>query len=272
MTPGACLLYVDPSPRGEWALAMAALLPRAAVSSWTLLATAEDLEQDPQLLARAAARLPAAGAPVHEARLPGPAEAAVVREASARPYELVVVPPAGRNAVQRMLRGSRVATVVRRVPSSVLVARRPPVRIERVLAAASGRPRSRAVIRAAVWLASAWGAQATVLHVAPEVALPFQPQGGAAGAGAVDPPDLAADVIRRELGEAAAEVPVIVQEGLVADQVLEEVENGAYHLLAVGGPTPGGAPWAEDVVERILVHCPTSVLVVRPGLDAAGGG
>ena len=71
---------------------------------------------------------------------------------TAHAYGLVIVPPAGRNALTRMLKGSRVATVVRSVKASVLVARRPPQRVRTILAAISGGDPS-----AANWLfAKAW--------------------------------------------------------------------------------------------------------------------
>ena len=111
-----CLVYVDPSPRGEWVLTLAAQLPREYADRLVLLATEEDAARDDGLLARARARVAATGARLEEKRLPGPAERAIVEEAAAHDYGLVVVPPAGRNALQRMLKGSRVATVVRGRP------------------------------------------------------------------------------------------------------------------------------------------------------------
>ena len=169
-----CLVYVDPSQRGEWVLTLAAQLPRDYASRMVLLATAEDEALAPGLLARAGARLAVTGAFSWNDRAPaGPAERAILEESTAHSYGLVIVPPAGRNALARMLKGSRVATVVRSVKASVLVARRPPARIGRMLVAVSGGAASEAVVEAALRLESATGARATFLHVASEVALPF---------------------------------------------------------------------------------------------------
>ena len=55
------LVYVDPSPRGEWALAAAAQLPPRWRGTLRLLATAEDASTDPSLLERACARLVGSG-------------------------------------------------------------------------------------------------------------------------------------------------------------------------------------------------------------------
>jgi nucleotide-binding universal stress UspA family protein len=165
------LVYLDPSPRGEWALSAAVQLPPRWRGTLRLLATAEDAAADPSLVDRARERLAGAG-PVEAVTRPGPAERAVIEEARARRYDLLVVPPAGRGAVARMLKGSRVATVVRSVGAPVLVARRPPERIERVLGALSGRGTTAAVLEAALAWEERPGAHAAFVHVRSEVPLP----------------------------------------------------------------------------------------------------
>src|SRR5687768_9781135 len=157
-----CLVYVDPSPRGDWALSLAAALPGRERWSFHLLATEKDAAADPGLLDRARDRLTGARALRTGAR-PGPPRAAIVAEVDASPYRLVVLPPAGRNALQRMIRGSRVATVVRRVHAPVLVARHPPARIERILAAVSGGAATNAVVDWASDLGGGLGAHVDYL-------------------------------------------------------------------------------------------------------------
>ena len=250
------LVYLDPSPRGEWALSLAALLPAARRERVCLLATSEDAAAQPGLLARARAVLGPAGE-VRESLLPGPAERAVAAEARAHRFGLIVVPPAGRNALQRMLRGSRVATVVKSVHAPVLVARRPPARLERVLAAVSGRASTAAVAAAAEELAGA--ALVRYLHVASEVALPHATPNGPHDEGLVR--------LRERLAAAGRAADLLLRDGLVVDEVLEEFEAGAYQLLVVGGQgEPGAGPeWLrEDVTERLLLRCPASTLIV-PG-------
>lgn len=251
-----CLLYVDPSHRGEWALRVGGLLA-PALERVTLVATEEDAIHDPTLLSRARETLRGAGA-LEEKRLPGPAERAIPLEAAAGSYDLVLVPPAGRNALQRMLKGSRVATVVRSVRASVLVARRPPDRIARILAAVSGGTATPAVIRATLAMETALGARAAFLHVASEVALPYKPPRGEEGSAPAADESAAT---RARVAEAGREL--LVCEGLVVDEVLAEVEHGAYDLL-IAGASSAEAGWGrEDVTERILLLCPTSMLIVR---------
>jgi nucleotide-binding universal stress UspA family protein len=254
-----CLLYVDPSPRGEWALDLAALILPGLAGRVLLLVTAEDAAKHPALLSRARARLSGI-AKLEEQTAAGPAEKAIGAEVIAHRYDLVVVPPAGRNALQRMLKGSRVATVVRSVPASVLVARRPPPRLERILAALSGGPATGSVVKTTLEMERASGARATFLHVASEVALPYPPEHDAA---ASPPPEDAAARARAALLPFGREL--VVREGLVVDEILAEVEHSAHHLLVAGAEAagdPGG--WArEDVAERLLLACGTSVLIAR---------
>ena len=263
LEPGAdCLVYVDPAPRGEWALALAALLPGRERLSFHLLATDDDVRADPGLLQRAAARLAGAGA-VREVVRPGPAERAVVAEAAQRTYALLVVPPAGRNAIQRMLKGSRVATVVRTVPAPVLIARRPPPRVQRILAAVSG-DRATGVVAAAAELGGGLGAAVDHVYVASEVTLPFAPEVPPV-AGAGGPDGLAA--VRSILAERGVSGSLLVREGLVVDEVLDAFDSGAYDLLVVGAGSGERGPFgSEELAERILLGCSGSTLVVPPAV------
>jgi nucleotide-binding universal stress UspA family protein len=251
------LVYVDPSQRGEWALALAALVLPALDARVVLLATAEDVERSPHLLSVARARFEGVRA-LEERTARGPAEAAIGAAVAAGRFDLIVVPPAGRNALERMLKGSRVAKVVRSVETSVLVARRPPERLERILAAVSGGAGTRRVALAALQLEALTGARAAFLHVASEVTLPYEPEAGVAAGG--HPPDPARDAreILRALGR-----DLEVREGLVVQELLAEVEHGAYDMLVVGAPSESGGWAREDVAERLLLGCPTSVLIAR---------
>jgi nucleotide-binding universal stress UspA family protein len=260
-----CLVYVDPSGRGDWALSLAGLLPERGRRAFHLLATAEDVKARPDLLERAAARLAGARS-VRPVVRPGPPRRAVVLEAQERRYDVVVVPPAGRNAVQRLFKGSRVATVVRSVRVPVLVARRPPPRLDRILAAVSGGGATDAVVAAASELAAAGSGHVDYLHVASEVALPFAPHEPAA-VPTPGPPD-ALHSARAALARAGSSGALVVREGIVVDQVLDAFQAGAYDLLVVGASADAerGRLGREDVTERIVLRCPGPTLVVpAPG-------
>jgi nucleotide-binding universal stress UspA family protein len=267
-----CLVYVDPSARGDWALSVAALLPARDRRSFHLLATEEDAAARPDLLEDAARRLAGARS-LRQVVRPGPPRRAVVAEAEEGSYGLVILPPAGRNALQRMLRGSRVASVVRGVHAPVLVARRPPARLERILAAVSGGEATEAVVATAAELASGLSGHVDYLHVASEVALPFAPHDepqDPARAAAGAPPD-ALHAAQEALARAGTTGALVVREGLVVDEVLDAFEAGAYDLLVVGASSQVGHPrlGREKVTQRIVLGCPGSTLVVPAAAHAA---
>jgi nucleotide-binding universal stress UspA family protein len=252
------LVYLDPSPRGEWALAVAAGLPPRWKGTLRLVATEEDAAAHPGLVDGARARLGGPG-PVEALTRPGPAERALIEEAHGGRYGLIVVPPAGRGAVARMLKGSRVATVVHGARTSVLVARRPPARIERVLGALSGRETTDAVVEAALAWEQRPGARVAFVHVRPEVPVPL----GAEAAPPDEPgaADLAA--ARRALAARGREADLQLRDGLVVEETLDAFEDGAFHLLVVGAHGEGSPRFGrEDVTERLLLGCPGSTLVV----------
>jgi nucleotide-binding universal stress UspA family protein len=251
------LVYLDPSPRGEWALAAAAQLPPRWQGRLRLVATEEDAAADPSFLDRARSRL--GSATVETLTRPGPAERAVIEEARDRRYGLLVVPPAGRGAVARMLRGSRVANVVRRARAPVLVARRPPERMERVLGALSGRDTTAAVLEAALAWEERPDARAAFVHVRSEVLLPH--------GDAVAPPETSGadehEAVRAALTARGRAADLQLRDGLVVEETLDVFESGAFHLLVIGAHGEGSAGFGrEDVTERLLLGCPGSTLIV----------
>jgi nucleotide-binding universal stress UspA family protein len=250
------LLYCDPSPRGDWAVTAASMFPKALAGSITLLATEEDLRANPALVASIRARLADNADSIVEIAKPGPAERAVPAAAAERRYDLVITPPAGRSALQRMLKGSRVASIMRTVATPVLVARRPPRRMGHVLVALSGGAPTADIVRYAQKVAGAAGATLSFIHVSSEVPVPGTADATPAGPIAE---------IERALGEAGIKRPCIVRDGLVVDEILREMDSGAYDLLVLGAPSaPAGSLWTrENVVERILLQCPSSVLIYR---------
>lgn len=259
------LVYVDPSSRGEWALQAGALLVPALAGRVALLATEEDARADPQLLGRARAFFEGRAESVRAVSRRGPAERAVLEESLAARYLAIVVPPAGRRALARLLRGSRVATVVRQVRSTVLVARRPPERVRRVLLAVAGGPHSPLTARGAAEVARALGAELAAVHVQSGVELPAHlPLVGRRAPGEVEADPLAA--VQSALAEAKVPVRIHVREGLVVDELLAEIEEKAHDLLVIGAHRAEGVDRfvLDDVTERILLQCPIPILVIRP--------
>ncbi|MBK6942681.1 MAG: universal stress protein [Planctomycetes bacterium] len=264
------LLYVDPSIRGEWALAAAKQMVPALRARLTLLATTEDVAQHPRLIEDANARLDRDGFTTRVAIRPGPAERAVLAESQAGAYALSIVPPAGRRALVRLFKGSRVATVVRSVKTSVLVARRPSAKFARVLVAVAGGKHSAATTLGAIEIARGLGARLTAIHIRAGVTLPEQlPLTERREARqAVESPTEDFDQhakVRELLQQSGVPFDIVVRDGLIVDELLAEIEEGGHDLLIIGAHRPEGAPtWMlDDVTERVLLRCPIPILVLR---------
>jgi nucleotide-binding universal stress UspA family protein len=160
-----------------------------------------------------------------------------------------------------MLKGSRVATVVRSARAPVLVARRPPPRIERVLGALSGRHTTNAVVEASLAWERDVDSRVSFVHVRSEVALPLGT--GAAPLASEIPGARDLDATRAVLAAAGRAGDLQVRDGLVVEETLDAFEAGAFHLLVVGAHGEGADGFGrEDVTERLLLGCPGSTLVV----------
>jgi nucleotide-binding universal stress UspA family protein len=159
-----------------------------------------------------------------------------------------------------MLKGSRVATVVHGARTPVLVARRPPERIERVLGALSGRHTTGAVLEAALAWEEHPGARASFVHVRSEVPLPL----GAGEAAAEAPGQSDLEAVRGALAALGREADLQLRDGLIVEETLDAFETGAFHLLVVGAHGEGSLGFGrEDLTERLLLGCPGSILVVQ---------
>jgi nucleotide-binding universal stress UspA family protein len=262
------LLYVEPTFRGEWALGLAHDLVRVLDGTLVLLTIKENLLSHPRLLDDTAARF--AGLPqvrVERRVRPGPARDAIVAEARECSPVVTIVPPAGRKGLARLIKGSRVKSVVDRAPSTVMVARRPVgEHIGRILLAVSGGPMSETTALGAVEIARSLGARITLLHVTSSVALP-------SGTGGKD--ELAAPLagVRRLLDDAGVSAETRVREGMVIPEVLAECRDGGHDLLIIGqhlaAPEAGGS-LAENIAVDLALASPIPVLIVRPRTAMSG--
>jgi nucleotide-binding universal stress UspA family protein len=263
------LVYVDPSQRGEWAIGAALPLVPKLCSKVALLATAEDLKADPQILVRARARFEGR-ATVREIVEPGPAEKAVLTASERGRFTLLVVPPAGRKALARLIKGSRVATVVRQVRSTVLIARRPPQVFKRLVVAIGGGVHSVATAMGAAEVATALSAHLEALHVDSSVELPpdipwVEKREPSARFAQRNEKDATLAEVAQVLASRGFPRPLRVRRGMIVEEVLAEVEEMADDLLILGAHRAAGADrWMlDDVTEQILLRCPISILVIR---------
>src|SRR4029453_980527 len=120
------LLFVEPTERGEWAMQLADELARGLGGPIVLLTNEENLAREPRVLLDAAqrfAQIP--GLAITKKTRPGLVREAVIEESRESRPAITIVPPAGRNKLTRIFKGSRVQAVVHSAPSTVMVARRP---------------------------------------------------------------------------------------------------------------------------------------------------
>jgi len=271
------LTFVDPSPRGEWALRLTAEFAGRLAHRVVLLTTGEAASADPGLLDRAASAVGGLEAVVVEKKVrPGRPRQVIIDEARENPYELTIFPPAGRSGLQRLLHGSRVRSVVRHIASSVLVARRPSARIRRILAAISASPFGQTTVGAGLEVAKAIGAEISEIQVVSKIAIPAgEPLGeGRPAGGPEDRPEELLDRVQEEFVAAGRKPQIVIRQGLVVEEVIEEVEAGNYDLLVVGHhlASDAAADLQQDLCERLILWCPVPVLVIQPRRVAAGTG
>jgi len=261
------LVFVDGLPTAGQALALADLLATRFPAQITLLTTEEAGGE--ALLEQATTHITA---PIQDRRVrPGSAEEVIAAESKSGRYDLIVLAPAGRHGLDRLLRGSRVRNVVRSVATSVLIARQSLNTFRHVLVGVTGSAHSQVDVRVAAQLARAFGAQVTVLHVVSQVPLIFT---GLAEMRHDLDRFLATDaLVAQQLKRAREilqeyEVPsrIELREGLVRDEIVDEVTEGGHDLLIVGAHVRGegvAGLLLDDIADHLVRECPISTYVVR---------
>jgi nucleotide-binding universal stress UspA family protein len=141
--------------------------------------------------------------------------------------------------------------------------------MKRMLIGVDGSEYSLAAVKAAGKLAAERGiSSVTLINVIPIAASTVGVTTVAA-----PPDDLAAwevfDKPKALLKEAGVEAKLLLREGDPADEIVNAAKEGGYDLIVVGhrGLSPVRAFLLGSVSDRVVVHAPCSVLVVRPGLE-----
>lgn len=260
------LVFVDELPTAGQALGLARLLAQRFPVELTLLTTEE--AGGMALLEQASSQIVLPE--VHRLVRRGSSEEAITAESWEGKYDLIIVAPAGRRGLARLLYGSRVANVVRSVATSVLIARQTPEVLRRILVGVTGSEHSAVDVRVAARLAQAFGAEVTVLHVVSQVPLIFT---GLAEMRhdlerflEMDAP-VAQQLKRARETLDAYGIPnrIELREGLVRDEIIDEVVAGKHDLLVVGAHVGEGIAGLllDDIADHLVRQCPISTFVVR---------
>lgn len=292
------LLCTDGSPHGQAALRFGASLARGSRKPATLLGVIER----PQHRAQVERALQAGKGWLEDAPEPqikvreGQASKQILEEAASCECDMVVVGTRGRRGVTRFLLGSTAKRIIERSAVPVLLVQGRHDAVKRILVCTAGGKPGLVAITVAGRVARLAGAQVTVLHVMSQLpASPVLPHAGAlklmpqtpapshSSDAQIGDLDASAEELMKgstregvHLREALAiladmDVPAQarVRHGLVLDEILDEICQEDYDLVAVGSQPHGG--WMrfllDDVSQHIIDCTDRPVLVARGGSD-----
>lgn len=263
------LIYAGPGPWRDEALATAAQFIGQVAASVTLVTGGGIRNAD--LLDDAIVRLSLPpDVDVRRRVVEGAPQEAILTVASESTYDLVIFGRLQR-PLERLLPIRRSDALTRRLRTAVLRVSGPVRPIRRILLASGGDQHTFATARYAALLATPLEASVTLLHVVSQQPVVFE---GLTPLTADEASFLAgetpeADTLRRAaawLRERGITVAVRVRFGLVLDEILAELDEGDYDILAVGTHHAAGPldrVLLEDLTGDLLDRCPRTVLVAR---------
>lgn len=266
------LLCVAGMPYAEDAVSSGSIVASATQSPVTLLHVIrheEDRAAGERALAAAREMMP--GLTVDTRIRQGDPVNQILADVQESGYGLMVVGAHRGGGLRQQLLGSVAQKVVRRVPTSVLVARQVRSNLERVLICTGGIAVAERVIETGAWLAGATQARATLLHVTGTA------PGMYTGLREIEetlPKLLQTNTpIARHLRRGAeileqhqVTTELRLRRGVAADEILREAREGDYDLTAIGASGAAGRlnEWLMgNVTRQIVEHALRSVLVVK---------
>jgi nucleotide-binding universal stress UspA family protein len=262
------LILIDGTAGSQPVIAYIAPVARETDVQATLLTTERTPERAAEVFAAAAEQLGAAE--VRHVNRSEAADVALLNEAQAAPYDLVVFGPLRERWSAWMPFRPR-SSLSAQLPISSLLVRGTADHIERVLLCAGGDETVIQDARLTARLARRTGASAKVLHVLSQMPLTF---------GVRAPEERVIDVLTQagapEIANMRAAVEVLqragvaatidVRIGLVIDEIVAEVQAGGYDLLVIGAHRSQSLVerlLLEDVTADLLGQSPIPVLVVK---------
>lgn len=219
-----------------------------------------------------------------ETLLKGAATARIMREGSTvkviedvaceEAFDFVVYASRGRRGFSKLFLGSVAARLAHELPCSVLIVRKPPRPLKKILICSTLSEGRDLPIEEGVMLANITGASVTILHVMSQI-----PLADAEYAEQLEwtANELIAQQTREGRGfkrvlelarTAGIEAQPLIRHGLVEDEILTEVVKGGYDLVVLGAHAADtGEKWKqfliEDVTNSVLLDTRCPVLIVR---------
>ncbi len=261
------LLCTDGTFLSQPALALGERLARTLQAETTLLVTSSRAGQSatpPAAVTDVCARLTDAGLRCTVLSRPEIPRRAIIAQAAQAPYDLVVVGLLERGRLRRWLRGSSVRRVLQSVHTPVLIIPADRPTLHRILLCSSDLWYPLETIQLVGQLAQATDAEVTLLYVIPQPTLHYPvlrevedawgallqtdtPQGRNLRAG------------RDALRALGVETSISLRHGSVAEQVMQEIREGEYDLVALG------STYAVESLRRRFVRSITDMVVEQAG-------
>jgi nucleotide-binding universal stress UspA family protein len=189
-------------------------------------------------------------------------------------YDVVVYASRGRRGLSRLLLGSVAEQLVNDVPCSVLIVRKPPEPLKKMLISTTLSEGHDAPIELGKKIAKRTGAPVHVLHVMSQITLGdenFAEQLQLTAEQAIQRgtrEGLGFERILQKMTEDGLSSTPLIRYGLVEDEIVREVAEGEYDLVVLGAHSdkPGNR-WQnfliENVTSNVLFDTRCPVLVVR---------
>lgn len=267
------LVYADSGKSGaislEWLAVLAATLPVEA----TLLLAYDRVASGVTQLEPLVQFVRSHGGEVRVETTDGTrASSAIVAEARRSDYNLLILPPSMRGGARGLLRGSRLGAVVRNVGCGILIAH-PPARVpRRILMCVGGGPHTAIDAEVAASVAQAFEAQVNILHIVSQVPLVYNGLEDLRShlkqfLAAPTPAARQLDRAQAILAEHGVAHDLLVREGIVVDQIMEEIRTGDYDLLVIGAHERGSGTllqfFLEDLSDDLSHRSPIATLIVQ---------
>ena len=276
------LLCQDGTETAERAAQLGSLLAAACHARVTLLAPggaeAAGTAGLEAALDRARTGLEALRVPHATHRPAIPFEQAVIQATESAAYDLVVLGGARRDENGELVLAQARYELIQELRPPVLVVTGPVAKVERILLCTTGTGQLDHAIELSARLARGLGARLTLLHVVPKPPALYVPTDRReAEVAAVPHADTALGrELRRQRDLAVrhgAAVEIRIRDGLVAPEILAEIQNGGHDLVVTGSSRSHGTLRTYvlgDLTREILAQVEGALLVVR--LTPAGAG
>jgi nucleotide-binding universal stress UspA family protein len=203
----------------------------------------------------------------------GEAEQVIPEKANSTKF-LTVVSPLGRTRFRRMLTGRSIRPLMEKIREPILYV--PEVRfpLKRVLISAGGLGYEAAAENLALQIAAVSQAEVTILHVVPPTDLDYPTTRGLRGhiTDLAETNTLPGRSLRHALEmaqEAGLNARVIGRQGIVVEEIVDEVQEGNYDMVCMGSSYSANTLrqyYAPNVTAEIadVVRCPLLIARYRP--------